>query len=117
MCQFGVFDAFCHQMYRFPPAVAAPTENESQLKSALTAQKNGGIRIVQLNSPECPKMALFAKNSKKWRKMVKKVQKWRKKGLGAAPAVAKRHMACRNVPLTDNVSKNLQKGLQFVGNH
>jgi hypothetical protein len=48
--------------------------------------------------------------------MVKKVQKWRKKGLGAAPAVAKRHMACRNVPLTDNVSKNLEKDLQFVGN-
>ena len=48
--------------------------------------------------------------------MVKKVQKWRKKGLGAAPAVAKRHMACYFVPLTDNVSKNLEKGLQFVGN-
>ena len=48
--------------------------------------------------------------------MVKKVQKWRKKGLRAAPAVAKRHMACYFVPLTDNVSKNLEKDLQFVGN-
>ena len=98
MCQFGVFDAFCHQMYRFPPAVAAPTENESQL-----AQK-WHFRLKT------------AKSAKKWRKMVKKVQKWRKKALWAAPAVAKRHMACRNVPLTDNVSKNLEKDLQFVGN-
>ena len=48
--------------------------------------------------------------------MHKKVQKWRKKALWAAPAVAKCHMACRNVPLTDNVSKNLGKDLQFVGN-
>ena len=117
MFQSGVFDAFRHRIYRFPPAGAAHTENESQRESALTAQKNGGIRIVQLNSPECPKMALFAKNSKKWRKMVKKVQKRRKTVLWAATAGGKRHMVCQNVPLTDNVSKNLGKDLQFVGNH
>ena len=48
--------------------------------------------------------------------MHKKVQKRRKTTLWAAPAVTKRHMACQNVPLTDNVSKNLGKDLQFVGN-
>ena len=98
MCQSGVFDAFRHGMCCFPPAGAAPTENESQL-----AQK-------------CHIRLKTAKSAKKWRKMVKKVQKRRKTTLWAAPAVAKRHMACRNVPLTDNVSKNLEKDLQFVGN-
>ena len=98
MCQSGVFDAFRHRIYRFPPAGAAPTENESQL-----AQK-------------CHIRLKTAKSVQKWRKMHKKVQKRRKTTLWAAPAVAKRYMACRNVPLTDNVSKNLGKDLQFVGN-
>ena len=99
MCQCGVFDAFRHQIYRFATAGAAPTENESQL-----AQK-------------CHIRLKTAKSAKKWRKMHKKVQKRRKTTLWAAPAVAKRYMACRNVPLTDNVSKNLGKDLQFVENH
>jgi len=80
MCQCGVFDAFRHRIYRFPPAGAAPTENESQL-----AQK-------------CHIRLKTAKSVQKWRKMHKKVQKWRKKALWAAPAVAKRHMAYQNVP-------------------
>ena len=98
MCQCGVFDAFRHQMCRFPPTGAAPAENESQL-----AQK-------------CHIRLKTAKSAKKWRKTIKKVQKRRKTAHWAAAGGGKRHMACYFVPLTDNVSKNLEKGLQFVGN-
>ena len=69
MCQCGVFDAFRHGMCCFPPAGAAPTENESQL-----AQK-------------CHIRLKTAKSAKKWRKMHKKVQKRRKTTLWAVPAV------------------------------
>ena len=44
MCQYGVFDAFRHGMCCFPPAGAAPTENESQLQNF-----DGGIRITRFD--------------------------------------------------------------------